>query len=316
MTVSCRDMNGKRFYLLALAAESASQLEITTRDLAQVFRLHPEERLGSVATRLMLNHHDLPYRRYVVTCDASDAVARLESFEHTSTTSPARQYPQRPVAFMFPGSGAQYVNMARDLCNSNVAFRSAIESCSRLLGPEFGDHFRKCLFANADGAESATQSLTRASIGLPALFVVEYALAELLVSWGIKPFAMIGNSLGEYVAACLAGVFSLKDALWLVACRGRLLETLPKGSMLSVFLPESELQPLLGHELSLAAINGPSNCVVAGSDIAVADMKRRMMRIEVDCVDIPIEVAGHSTLVDSILPEFRDFLQTLDLHRP
>jgi len=158
--------------------------------------------------------------------------------------------------------------------------------------------------------------LTQTGLALPALFVVEYALAQLWMSWGVQPQALIGHSLGEYVAACLAGTFALADALALVALRGRLMQTLPSGAMLSVALPEAKLRPLLGQQLALAAINAPALCVVSGAIQAIDALEQTLVAQGVKCQRILIDVAAHSSIVAPILDEFRQFVATLDLHAP
>ena len=142
-----------------------------------------------------------------------------------------------------------------------------------MLEPHLGLDLRTILYPNSGDTEAATEKLKRTALTQPALFVVEYALAKLWQSWGVEPEAMIGHSIGEYVAATLAGVFAVEDALGLVAARGRLMQSLPAGSMLAVPLPESEIAPLLGENLSLAAVNAPGSCVASGSHEAVTELE-------------------------------------------
>jgi acyl transferase domain-containing protein len=172
------------------------------------------------------------------------------------------------------------------------------------------------MYPDAAKAADAVQQLKRTSLALPALFTVEYALAQLWQSWGVRPEALIGHSLGEYAAACLAGVFSLEDALALVVLRGKLFEELPGGGMLSVPLPEAELRPLLGASLSVAAANGPSQCAVAGTVEAIEALAAELTKREVEFRHIPIDVAAHSHLVEPILTRFQAFVGTLKRNAP
>src|SRR4029450_2070560 len=136
--------------------------------------------------------------------------------------------------------------------------------CSEILRPPLGFYLRHLLYPDEKQTDEATLRLKQTASTQPALFVIEYALARLWMAWGVRPFAMIGHSVGEYVAACLAGVFSLEDALALIAARGQLMQQLPGGAILAVKLSEEQVQPLLGQGLSLAAVNGPTACVVSG----------------------------------------------------
>ena len=163
------------------------------------------------------------------------------------------------------------MHMGLELYQEEPTFREQVDRCAEILTPHLGLDLREVLYPIPGRAEEATQQLQQTWLTQPALFVIEYALAQLWIAWGIQPQAMIGHSIGEYVAACLAGVFSLEDALALVAARGRLMQQLPSGAMLAVALPEQEVHPLLGQQLSLAALNGPSLCVVSGPPEAVAN---------------------------------------------
>ena len=216
---------------------------------------------------------------------------------------------------MFPGGGAQYVNMAAGLYKAEPVFREELDRCAALLNPEMGADLRSYLYPETDSTNAAFY-MRQTSIGLPALFVVEYAAARLLMNWGIQPDAFIGHSLGEYVAACLAGVFSLKDALSLVLTRSRLLQKVPKGAMLSVPLGKEELEPLLNDRLWLAAVNGPTQSVVSGTFEAVEEMAEYLGQSEIEFRKIPIDVSSHSGIVVPILSPFLDFLRTIELHPP
>ncbi|MHC5730470.1 MAG: acyltransferase domain-containing protein, partial [Nostoc sp.] len=160
---------------------------------------------------------------------------------------------EREIVFMFPGQGSQYVEMGRELYQTEPIFREQVDLCCQLLQPHIGLDLRSLIYQGESESEATAEKLQQTDITQPALFVIEYALAQLWMSWGISPSAMIGHSIGEYVAACLAGVMSLEDALALVAARGRLMQQLPSGAMLSVPLPEEEVKALLDEKLSLAA---------------------------------------------------------------
>ncbi|WP_163869379.1 type I polyketide synthase [Myxococcus eversor] len=308
--------SARAWQLLVLSARTQTALEKQTTSLLEHLKTHPEQSLADVAWTLQMGRKALDLRRVLVCRDRDDAVRVLE------TRDPQRLFTLAPgsattsAVFMFPGGGAQYPDMGRGLYDAEPAFREAVDQCFALLRPRLGFDLKPVMYPDAANAANASQRLKRTSLALPALFTVEYALARLWESWGVKPEAVIGHSLGEYTAACLAGVFSLEDALALVVLRGKLFEELPGGGMLSVPLPESEVRPLLGETLSLAAVNGPSQCAVAGTVEAVEALAAELTRREVEFRHIPIDVAAHSHLVSPILARFQEFIGTLQRNAP
>ncbi|MEW6736516.1 MAG: SDR family NAD(P)-dependent oxidoreductase, partial [Acidobacteriota bacterium] len=258
----------------------------------------------------------MSYRQMLVCEDLADAISALENVDSGRVLSQFQSAKDRPVIFMFPGGGAQYNGMATELYKNEQSFREQINICAKLLKPSLGFYLSDKLYGNDNQNDETVRPLTNTSIALPALFTVEYALAKMLMSWGIYPQAMIGHSLGEYVAACLSGVFSLEDALSLVLLRGRLFELLPSGGMLSIPLSEKELLPLLDNELSIAAINAPSLCTISGSIKAIEEMQRRLRENGIDSQRIHIDVAAHSPMITPILGEFRRFVEKIELRPP
>jgi phthiocerol/phenolphthiocerol synthesis type-I polyketide synthase E len=233
--------------------------------------------------------------------------------------------------FMFPGQGAQYVGMGLELYQSEPTFRAEIDRCCELLAPQLGLDLREQLYpaglrmedgrSRMEDRESAilhppSSILDHTALAQPALFVVEYALARLWMSWGVQPQAMIGHSIGEYVAACLAGVFSLEDALRLVAARGRLIQQLPAGAMLSVQLPEQELRPLLNGQLDLAASNGPALSVVSGPIAAIDALERRLADQGTSCQRLHTSHAFHSAMMEPIVGAFAEEVGLVELKPP
>ncbi|EGJ29992.1 MULTISPECIES: alpha/beta fold hydrolase [Moorena] len=222
----------------------------------------------------------------------------------------------QPVAFMFPGQGAQYVNMGLELIHEISTFRDLIDRCSELLKPHLGIDLRHVLYPKQEQTNQATEQLKQTTITQPAMFVIEYALAQLWMSWGVSPQAMIGHSIGEYVAACVAGVFSLEDALSLVALRGQMMQQLPGGSMLAVPLPEQELQSLLGQELSLAVINGPSQSVISGPTDAIALLQNQLDQQGLEYRRLHTSHAFHSKMMEPILDSFTNQVKQVSLNPP
>jgi acyl transferase domain-containing protein/acyl carrier protein len=302
--------------LLLLSARTSLAVETATANLVDILKPHPDINLADVAYTYQMGRKTFNYRRMAVCRDMDDAVATLEALDPQRVFTVYQEPGDRPILFMFPGGGAQYVNMGLDLYRTEPTFSQQVDLCSEILQKRFGYDVREFLYPEEQRTKQAAEPMKQTSIGLPALFVVEYAMAKLWMSWGIEPQAMIGHSLGEYVAACLAGVFSLEDALALVDVRGKLFEQLPSGAMLSIPLPEREVRPLLNGQLSLAAINGPAQCVVSGPMRAIEAMAAMLTEKEMEFRRIQIDVAAHSEMVEPILNPFRNFVENLDLQAP
>jgi acyl transferase domain-containing protein len=309
----------KPWQLLPLSAKTATALDSSAANLAEYLAAHPDVDLADVAATLQIGRRAFEQRRIVVCRDAADAIEALRMLSPQRAPTQQAQPGAPAVAFMFPGGGAQYINMGRELYQTEPIFRERVDACAALLLPLLRYDLRTLLYPAAAPSEQLATQLQRTSVALPALFTVEYALAQLLLAWGVRPAALIGHSLGEYVAACLAGVFSLRDGLALVVERGRLFEQLPSGAMLSLALPEAEARALIdsaGGDLSLAAINGPQQCVVSGSAAAIDALAEQLRARTIEFRRILIDVAAHSALVEPILEPFGRFVERLELHAP
>ncbi len=289
--------------LLALSANTATALDTLRSDLAAHLRRNPELPLADAAFTLQLGRRPGKHRGFLVCRDLAGAVEGLEGGRFQNGLQELRG---RAVVFLFPGQGAQYPGMGRELYETEPAFRENVDRCCEVLKPLLGLDLRTVLFPGPEEMEEAGRRLEQTALSQPALFVIEHALARLWMDRGVRPRAMMGHSLGEYVAACLAGVFSLEDALTLVAERGRLMQALPAGAMLAVPLPEEEIVPLLGPELSLAAINGPARTVVSGPEEAVAVLEAELARRGVDGRRLHTSHAFHSGMMEPILAPFTE----------
>jgi len=291
-------------HLLVLSARTGTALEAATTRLAGHLKQHPDTNLADVAYTLQVGRTPFPHRRMLV-CDTLDsAVAALSGGDPRQLLTSAEEPRTRSVAFMFPGQGSQYANMGATLYATEQTFREQVDLCAGLLAPHIGLDIRTLLYPKEEEIAEAEQQLGQTKFTQPALFVIEYALAKLWMEWGIRPAAMIGHSIGEYVAACLAGVFSLPDALRLVALRGKMVQVLPPGAMLSVPLPESEVRPLLSRDLSLAAINAPALCTVSGATEAVALLAEELSARGVTSRRLHTSHAFHSAMMEPMLADF------------
>lgn len=307
----------RNYQLLLLSARTSTALESATANLAAHLENQKDLKLADVAFTLQTGRREFNHRRAVVCRDYDDAVQALRTLNPHRATTGFYEPKQRPVVFMFPGQGAQYVNMAKGLYESEPFFKAQVDECCTLLKPHMGFDLREVLYPAKEGdVADSTKRLTQTEVTQPALFVIEYALARLWMEWGIKPQSMIGHSIGEYVAACISGVFSLEDALALVAARGRLMQSLPPGGMLVVPLPEQEVLPLLKNGLSLAALNGPAFCVVSGPDELIQQLDSELTAKTVACRRLTTSHAFHSAMMDPILEQFRKMCQRVHFHAP
>ena len=315
--------------LLPLSAKTASALEAATERLAAHLRSHPDLTLADVAFTLQAGRRGFSHRRVVLCESVADAVASLERQDPRRVATQELEPHSRPVVFLLPGLGDHCAGMAAELYRGEAVFRREADRCTEILCAELGLDLRELLGWGGDAPAAAQEGLdlrrmlgrgaepadaiARTSLAQPALFVVEYALARLWMSWGVRPQAMIGYSLGEYVAACLAGVLTLEDALSLVARRARLIEELPAGAMLAVPLSETAARGLLTGGLSIAGINSPSLCVLAGPPAEIAALEERLLAEEIACRRIQTSHAFHSTMMEPIAERFSELLAGVPL---
>jgi amino acid adenylation domain-containing protein len=304
------------YQLLLLSAKTETALERVTIDLQQHLHQHPDLNLADVAFTLQQGRRGFNYRRAIVCRDTAEAIDHLATLPHLSTATRHVRTKNPEVVFVFPGQGSQYVNMGRELYQSEPVFQQAIDTCAEILVPLLERDLREIMYPAPADLTANTELLTQTRYAQPALFAIEYALTRLWQSWGIKPAAAIGHSIGEFVAAYLAGVFSLADALKLVAMRGQLMWDLPAGSMLSVRLPAAEIAPRLTDEISIAAINGSAACVVSGSTGAIADLQRELEASEVVCKLLHTSHAFHSPMMEAIVDPFAKLVAQIPLSPP
>ncbi len=343
---------GRPWQLLSLSARSAAALEAATDRLAGYLDSAADEDWADIAYSLHVGRRGFEHRRLVVAKGREDAAAALRSRDPRRVLGSAlpRGGGERPVAFLFSGLGEQYPGLAAGLYRAEPAFREPFDRCAEALLPELGLDLRELLLSGGaaaageatggggpdfrrlvgrGGGEPAAGPLDRTAVLQPALFAVEAALASLWRGWGIEPRAMLGYSLGEYVAAWISGVMSLEDALRLVAGRARLIDALPEGAMLAVSLSEDEVGPLLSGDradrgnrsdrfaaLSLAAVNGPSQAVVAGPVDAIAAFEEHLR--EAGCATRRLRTthAFHSRMLLPAAAGLTALARRIELHPP
>ncbi len=291
--------------LLVLSARRESAVEAMSDRLATYLTRHPERDLADVAYTLQVGRREFRYRRSLV-ADSRDRAAAVAALRARPITVSSAGTDSPPVVFMFPGQGSQYPGMAAGLYACEPLVRHIIDECCEVLAGHMGMDLRDVLFPAPDRAGTAAAELRDTALAQPALFVVQYALAQLWRSWGVQPAAMIGHSIGEYVAATVAGVLGLEDALGLLAERGRLISSLPPGSMLGVMAPAAEIADVVAGAVCLAATNAPGLCVLSGpaADIDAVEAALGVRRIATRRLNT--SHAFHSSMMDPILARFED----------
>ncbi|UKP00584.1 type I polyketide synthase [Nostoc sp. UHCC 0870] len=310
---------GRDYQVLVLSAKSEKALEQATINLATHLQKHPELDLADVAYTLQIGRRAFTHRRCLVCQTSAQAIEILTGVNTSQLLSHSPENSEPSLVFMFPGQGSQYVNMGQELYNTEPVFRKEIDHCCELLLPHLGLDLRSILFKQDNENSPSPQSpvpITQTTYAQPALFVVEYALAKLWLSYGIQPQAMIGHSIGEYVAATLAGVFTLADALAIVAQRGKMMQQCPSGVMLSVSLAPEKLQPFLTDDLVIAVHNAPQLCVVSGTEAAITLLEKLLVHQNIAHRRLHTSHAFHSPLMETAIAPLTQILHNIPLHPP
>ena len=295
--------------LLPLSTKTDESTELMLEQMTGFFQKNKAVSLADAAYTLATGRPHFAKRK---------ALLFAEGKEKPELISVPPSTVQRPpsTVFMFPGGGAQYVGMARDLYETNAFFQQQVDVCFTILEQRHGLIIKDLVFPKEKNEADETV-LQNPAAGLASLFTIEYALAKLWQHWGIQPAELIGHSMGEYTAACIAGVMSLEDALGLVTVRGKLFETLDgDGCMLSVAATEEKLRPFLTNELTISVINKVDSLVVSGTSATIDDLQKRLNEAGIDASKIHIKVPAHSPLIDPILPEFKQYLESVELKAP
>ncbi|GAB7525411.1 amino acid adenylation domain-containing protein [Paraburkholderia sp. 2C] len=301
--------------ILPLSARSAAALERAKTRLATHLAAHPGVALADVAATLQTGRRAFAHRAVVIADSVDQAQARLGK---GAIEAQAPQTPPAapPVVFMFPGQGAQYPGMGEALYRSEPVYRQWIDKGAETLAAHVGLDIRTLLFSAPPEGDDTPHPIRSTIYAQPALFLVEYALAQLWMSRGIKPTAMIGHSVGELVAACVAEAISFEDALYLIARRGALMQSAEPGAMLVVRLSEAELAPVLPDDVDLAAINAPSLSVVAGPFAAIETFEAQLKASDIEHRRLHTSHAFHSRMMSGVVDELAKVADTLSFAPP
>ena len=300
---------GRGAYVLPLSARDEDGVRRRAADLARYFERDDAAALADVAATLALGRQPMALRAAVVARTRDEALRAL-----------ARVVPRRAgatkLALLFPGQGSQHAGMARGLVDAEPVFREAFERCCALASKHLGRDLRALILPAPADVDAANAALAETRFTQPALFAVEYALARLWESRGFVADVLIGHSIGEYVAATLAGVFALEDALALVCARGAAMQAQPPGAMLAIHAPAAQVEPLLDAGVAIAAINAPDACVVAGSESAIEVFAARVLAQGLSARRLKVSHAYHSALMDGALAPFERAFDGVKLSPP
>ncbi len=293
-------------HVFTLSAKSESALKESAVYFEKYLEQNPSESIADICYTTNVGRSHFKHRLAIVANELKDIKDNLAAFGSGKRSkklfSGQMQGNRSPeIVFMFTGQGAQYAGMGRQLYESQPIFRKALEQCDELLRPHMGASLLDILYGDSS---SLIDDIAYAQ---PVLFAFQYALAQLWKSWGIKPAAVMGHSAGEYVAACVAGVFSLEDGLKLASARGRLMKSTSAGTMVNIFTNQERVAKAIApyvDTVSIAAINGPENIVISGEPTAIQRISEEMQAENIKVQSLNISIAGHSPLMESILNEF------------
>ncbi|GCE31287.1 hypothetical protein KDA_67710 [Dictyobacter alpinus] len=336
--------------LLVLSARTAKGLEQVTQNLSTFLQEHPTANLADVAYTLNVGRKKFEHRRVIVAQNQQDVISTIESKKSPYMHARIEQRTDQHISFLFPGLGEQHIGMAQNLYRHEAAFREVIDSCCELLQNQYQLDLKSVFgitqseqqsqngHSNGNGngngkADTASRTafmlgsrsmdqspeaerLRHTDMSQPAIFIFEYALARLLMQWGIQPRSMLGYSLGEYVAACLAGVFTLEDGLKLVVERARLIEASENGTMVAVMLSEEKVKAYLTHDINLAIINAPDTCVLAGPTSAMETLITHLEEAEIAHQRVETTHAFHSEMLKPLAAQLTELVHSIHLHAP
>jgi len=313
-------LKSRDYQLILLSARTPTALDKMTENLVEYFKKNllnpgnhenPTNPGPDAAYTLQVGRKHFLYRRFMV-ASAMDPVRDAAQLTRLVQRVPIARVKEenRPIIFMFCGQGSQYAGMGLDLYRTEPAFRQELDRCFEILKSLVGYDVKEILYPS-----DRSDLIDQTEYTLPVVFSFEYALAKLLIAWGIRPTAMIGYSFGEYVAACLSGVFSLADALDMIVTRGQLIQETPAGKMTSVTLPEHQLKPLLNERLSIAIVNGPT-CIVSGKKEDVDAFEKKMKQKRMICVPLNMSHAVHSPVMNPIRRAFEQKIKQFRLNKP
>jgi len=305
----------KPFQLIPWSAKTEKSLDLYGEKLAEYIQKSESINLADISFTLKTARENFKYRRFAVLGNSQKFDKNIINNLNNSRNTNCVTTKDKDIVFMFPGQGSQFVNMGKELFDLEPVFKSAMQECARILEAEVNENILNIIYPEK-ASEEAENKLRNTKYSQPALFSIGYALGKLFMNWGIFPAAFIGHSIGEFVSAYFAGIFTLTDALKLIAARGKMMAALEGGSMLSVRLTENEILPYLSADVSLAAINSPKLCVVAGSDDSIRILSDDLNEKGILNKVLQTSHAFHSHMMDEIIAPFEEVVNKIPLSKP
>jgi len=299
-----------------VSASTPAALEQSIRNLGDWATSKPHENIDALLHTLRYRRRYFDYR----TTLAADSLEQLATVANAHTGKAIKVGQRYKLVMLLPGQGSQHMGMAHSLYEQELIFREAFERCAQILEPHLTLNLSELIFADCSPetqqAKSIAEQLKDTRIAQPAIFAIEYALVKQWQHWGIEPGILLGHSIGELAAACIANVIDLNDALHIIALRGRLMSDLPKGNMVSVRASKEEVLPYLNEGMDLAAVNGAKACVVAGSEEATQKIEAKFNQDGIVFSHLHTSHAFHSRMMDPIVDEFKKAIAALTLRAP
>ena len=310
--------------ILLFSAKTENSLNQSISKFTEFFKENSDTNLRDAAFTLQFGRKHFAHRKYVIASKLKEAIDSLESLDNSkgSYNQVISPNENRPVAFMFAGQGAQYLNMMKDLYTNEEIFRKHVDYCFDCIKKYFDFDLKEILFYDKESSidneeiEERSKILKRTEYTQPSLFIMEFAMAKLFMHYGIVPQSMIGHSIGEYVAACISNVFNIDDALRLVVLRGKLMQSMPLGSMLSVNLKKEDLTKLLNQNIEIAAVNTSKSCVVSGEYEYINSFALELEQLNIQHTKLHTSHAFHSKMMDPILDDFLREVSNVELNEP
>ena len=314
ISFSCEEDSDK--HLLVVSAKTETALKNNMDALKRYLQENPGEAVNDIAYTLQKGRKEFEWRQFFIAQNSPQAYKEISEVINSGMNKGKVNSNEKPhLVFMFPGQGAQYVNMGKGLYTSEKLFRDIIDQCSEILKPHLNLDIRELLFPKNNNEDTA-KKLEQTVYTQPALFIIEYAVAKLLLSRGLNPASMIGHSVGEYVAACLSSVFTLEDALYILSLRARLMQQQQPGSMLSVRLNENEIKEYINEDISLAAINSPNLLVLSGETEKIKLLSEKLSAKNIENRLLFTSHAYHSKMMEPALKPFIEGFSKIILNKP
>lgn len=308
------------YSIISLSAKSPKSLEMMKDQLASFLKNNQKNNLTDISYMLHAARAQFNHRYMIVSANMEDAAKKIEASlkdGHIDITNyyDLKNETKLPIVFLCSGIGEHYFNMTKELYASIPYYREQINLCCNLLKPYLENDLLQLLFSNSQSSEFE-DLLQKTEYMVPAVFTVGYAMAKLLMYWGINPQILIGHSTGEYLAACLANVLPLKDMLHLVVRRAQIIDSLPSGAMIVVPLAEQEIKPFLNEEISIAAVNAPSFCTLSGNVETVKKLVDKLSALGIASKYLPVKHAYHSKMMELAEKRFIELFSLFNFKTP